>query len=106
MNFGITIGKTARTDGAIIDSILNKVFYTNLLNKSIFLTVVRRYIEKEMNNSMNRWLASYEARRTRGADMSSKGLLSSRFDLEGTIRYMLMELKGISTLQTFVESPC
>ena len=36
-----------------------------------------------MNNSMNRWLASYEARRTRGADMSSKGLLSSRFDLEG-----------------------
>src|SRR5215469_7731198 len=55
----------------------------NLLNKSIFLTVVRRYIEKEMNNSMNRWLASYEARRTRGADMSSKGLLSSRFDLEG-----------------------
>ena len=32
---------------------------------------------------MNAWLRSYEARRTRGADMSSKGLLSSRFDLEG-----------------------
>jgi hypothetical protein len=36
-----------------------------------------------MNQSMNVWLRDYEARRTRGADMSPKGLLSSRFDLEG-----------------------
>jgi hypothetical protein len=35
-----------------------------------------------MNKSMNAWLRSYEARRTGGADISSKGLLSSRFDLE------------------------
>jgi hypothetical protein len=32
---------------------------------------------------MNRWLRNYEARRMGGADMSAKGLLSSRFDLEG-----------------------
>jgi hypothetical protein len=36
-----------------------------------------------MNKSMNAWLRSYEARRTGGADISSKGLLSNRFDLEG-----------------------
>jgi hypothetical protein len=35
-----------------------------------------------MNESMNAWLRSYEARRT-GGNMSAKGLLSSRFDLEG-----------------------
>jgi len=36
-----------------------------------------------MTKSMNSWLRSYEARRTGGADISSKGLLSTRFDLEG-----------------------
>src|ERR1700757_1244005 len=36
-----------------------------------------------MNKSMNAWLRNYEARRTAGADMSTKGLLSSRFDLNG-----------------------
>jgi hypothetical protein len=36
-----------------------------------------------MNKSMNSWIRSYEARRLGGAGMSPKGLLSSRFDLEG-----------------------
>jgi|SRR5215831_16900179 len=36
-----------------------------------------------MTESVNSWLRSYEARRTGGADISSKGLLSSRFDLDG-----------------------
>jgi len=31
---------------------------------------------------MTSWLRAYEARRTAGGDMSTKGLLSSRFDLE------------------------
>ena len=36
-----------------------------------------------MTESVNSWLRSYEERRTGGADISSKGLLSSRFDLDG-----------------------
>jgi hypothetical protein len=36
-----------------------------------------------MNESMNLWLRDYERRKAGGADMSSKGLLSSRFHLEG-----------------------
>jgi len=36
-----------------------------------------------MSESMNSWLRNYEARRTGGPDTSSKGLLSSRFNLEG-----------------------